>query len=305
MEEHGAIDRKLMTIKLPQIDIRQWVSYPSTLISYCKGMGHKKVEQYSYFMITQIMNIGQCSWAWQSFVDEVYKGTWMNLPYLSPLAVCLAGNHNAIATDSGYDSIRTYRYFKKETRGLDLDGMLEDLRVSAECVCVCVFVCLKMHVGCRDLSPQMIDDDLWPNDRMLRPIRWWCCTVLLTTLREWIPLRSNGSRLSPLSRWKAEYILWCVVRLRDRYLNSVFKFGCFGFSRLTVVEMSWLPTLHHYIVPWILPFFVLCLCGCWWWFWLVHMSRLITGRQGPVSKCSLLCGCPGWWCRVAVIKHML
>ena len=82
----------------------------------------------------------------------------MNLPYLSPLAVCLAGNHNGIATDSGYDSIRTYCYFKKETRGLDLDGMLEDLRVSAECVCVCVCVCmfvrLKMHVGCRDLRPQ-------------------------------------------------------------------------------------------------------------------------------------------------------
>ena len=304
MEEHGAIDRKLMTVKLPQIDIRQWVSYLSTLISYCKGMGHKKVERYSYFMITQIMNIGQCSWAWQSFVDEVYKGTWMNLPtfllWLFVLQAITMRLPLTVAT-TAYERTATSR----RRRGAWIwTGCWRTWELVLS-VCVCVFVCLKMHVGCRDLSPQVIDDDLWPNDRTLRPIRWWCCTVLLTTRREWIPHRSNGSRLSPLSRWKAKYILWWAVRLKDRHLNSVFKFGCFGFSRLTVVGMSWLPTLHHYIVPWILPFFVLCLCGCWWWFWLVHMSQLITGRQGPVSKCSLLCGCPGWWCHVAVIKHIL
>ena len=39
------------------------------------------------------------------------------------------GNHKAILTDAGYKDIREYRYFKKETRGLDYEGMIEDLKV--------------------------------------------------------------------------------------------------------------------------------------------------------------------------------
>ena len=39
------------------------------------------------------------------------------------------GNHRAILTDAGYKDIREYRYFKKETRGLDYEGMIDDLKV--------------------------------------------------------------------------------------------------------------------------------------------------------------------------------
>ena len=45
--------------------------------------------------------------------------------------ICHAGNHRAIITETGYKDLREYRYFKKDTRGLDYEGMVEDLRVSS------------------------------------------------------------------------------------------------------------------------------------------------------------------------------
>ena len=35
-----------------------------------------------------------------------------------------------MARDAGYTDRREYRYYNKETKGLDLNGMLEDLQVS-------------------------------------------------------------------------------------------------------------------------------------------------------------------------------
>ena len=58
----------------------------------------------------------------------VYTCTW-----LCNSIVCLSrniGNHRAILTDAGYTDIREYRYFKKETRGLDYEGMMKDLQVN-------------------------------------------------------------------------------------------------------------------------------------------------------------------------------
>lgn len=39
------------------------------------------------------------------------------------------GNHRGILTEAGFSDIREYRYYKKKTRGLDFEGMIEDLRV--------------------------------------------------------------------------------------------------------------------------------------------------------------------------------
>jgi aspartate/tyrosine/aromatic aminotransferase len=44
------------------------------------------------------------------------------------------GNHRAILTDAGYTDIREYRYFKKETRGLDYEGMMKDLKVKPKSI---------------------------------------------------------------------------------------------------------------------------------------------------------------------------
>ena len=41
----------------------------------------------------------------------------------------MTGNHWGILEAVGYKDVRQYRYYKKETRGLDSQGMLEDLKV--------------------------------------------------------------------------------------------------------------------------------------------------------------------------------
>lgn len=41
----------------------------------------------------------------------------------------LLGNHVKIVRDAGYSDRRKYRYFDKDTKGLDLNGMIEDLQV--------------------------------------------------------------------------------------------------------------------------------------------------------------------------------
>ena len=40
------------------------------------------------------------------------------------------GNHGMIFKNSGFDEIRKYRYWDKDSRGLNFDGMIEDLRAA-------------------------------------------------------------------------------------------------------------------------------------------------------------------------------
>ena len=41
-----------------------------------------------------------------------------------------SGNHAAILKQVGYKDVRQYAYYKEETRGLDIEGMIRDLEVS-------------------------------------------------------------------------------------------------------------------------------------------------------------------------------
>lgn len=43
------------------------------------------------------------------------------------------GNHNGIASAVGYTDVRQYRYYKKETKGLDFEGMIQDIKVIQFC----------------------------------------------------------------------------------------------------------------------------------------------------------------------------
>lgn len=58
-------------------------------------------------------------------------------------------NHHNIFKDAGVDK-KEYRYYKPETKGLDFDGLLADLKVSLRCQCrYTIFLCtlqLHMHV---------------------------------------------------------------------------------------------------------------------------------------------------------------
>lgn len=46
----------------------------------------------------------------------------------------LSVNHWGIFPEAGFTDIREYRYYKRETRGLDFEGMIEDLKVCAQAV---------------------------------------------------------------------------------------------------------------------------------------------------------------------------
>ena len=50
------------------------------------------------------------------------------LPALSQARSTSVGNHNGIASAVGYTDVREYRYYKKETRALDFDGMMQDIK---------------------------------------------------------------------------------------------------------------------------------------------------------------------------------
>jgi len=45
---------------------------------------------------------------------------------------CFSGNHLGIFKDAGFTDIREYRYWDASTKGLDIQGLLEDLRVRGE-----------------------------------------------------------------------------------------------------------------------------------------------------------------------------
>lgn len=42
------------------------------------------------------------------------------------------GNHKGIASAVGYTDVREYRYYKQETRGLDFEGMIQDIKDAPE-----------------------------------------------------------------------------------------------------------------------------------------------------------------------------
>ena len=51
----------------------------------------------------------------------------INIPLLSASSLA---NHRGIANNTGFNQIREYRYFDPTTRGLNIEGMIQDLKVS-------------------------------------------------------------------------------------------------------------------------------------------------------------------------------
>ena len=56
------------------------------------------------------------------------------------------GNHNAVFAASGVTT-HQYRYFNKETKGLDMIGMLEDLEAATPGSCVLLHTCAHNPTG--------------------------------------------------------------------------------------------------------------------------------------------------------------
>ena len=60
------------------------------------------------------------------------KPTWGNQRSTLMIDIAylvLLANHRGICEDAGLQDIREYSYYKQETRGLDIAGMIADLRV--------------------------------------------------------------------------------------------------------------------------------------------------------------------------------
>lgn len=72
----------------------------------------------------------------QSHYVRDFKSPILSIRFLSFYDFLLVGNHRKLALHSGYQDIREYRYYNAKTNDLDLEGMINDLRV-------CRFIFLK------------------------------------------------------------------------------------------------------------------------------------------------------------------
>ena len=65
--------------------------------------------------------------------------------YISSI-VC-AGNHQGVFRGSGFTDMRRYRYWKQSSRGVDMEGLLEDLRGAPEHAVVVLHACAHNPTG--------------------------------------------------------------------------------------------------------------------------------------------------------------
>ena len=61
----------------------------------------------------------------------------------SSLSLFIA-NHRGIATNTGFSHIKEYRYFNPANRGLDIEGMVQDLKVTSSISFVPLFLSLSL-----------------------------------------------------------------------------------------------------------------------------------------------------------------
>ena len=57
-------------------------------------------------------------------------------------------NHKLIFTSAGFKNPREYRYWNSETRGVDIKGMLDDLRGAPENAVIILHACAHNPTGC-------------------------------------------------------------------------------------------------------------------------------------------------------------
>lgn len=60
----------------------------------------------------------------------------------------LVENHRLVFLKAGFENAREYRYWSETNRGLDLEGMLEDLRNAPEKSVVILHACAHNPTGC-------------------------------------------------------------------------------------------------------------------------------------------------------------
>ena len=63
-------------------------------------------------------------------------------------------NHGLIFTNSGFTEPRQYRYWNPETRNIDFEGMLEDLKNAPKGSVIILHACAHNPTGCDPTSTQ-------------------------------------------------------------------------------------------------------------------------------------------------------
>jgi aspartate/tyrosine/aromatic aminotransferase len=65
-----------------------------------------------------------------------------------------------IFKNSGFEEVRKYRYWNKDSRGLDFSGMIEDLRAAPEGAVVILHACAHNPTGIDPTHEQVKKDSL-------------------------------------------------------------------------------------------------------------------------------------------------
>lgn len=93
------------------------------------------------------------------------------IPYiLTSFSVFLLGNHILIFPQSGFTERRQYRYWSPERRGLDYEGMMEDLRKAPEDAVVVLHACAHNPTGCDPSQEQWREIAKVVKERKLLPV---------------------------------------------------------------------------------------------------------------------------------------
>jgi aspartate/tyrosine/aromatic aminotransferase len=103
------------------------------------GAGSKAIKEGRVATVQSLSGTGSLRLA-AEFTSQFLKGS----PVL--ISVPTWGNHNAIFTKAGVKQM-TYKYWDAKSRGLNLAGMLDDLRAAPNKSCVLLHVCAHNPTG--------------------------------------------------------------------------------------------------------------------------------------------------------------
>lgn len=76
----------------------------------------------------------------------------MNLNSRIPFT--FAENHHKVFSGAGFTDIRQYRYWNAQKRGIDIDGLLEDLKNAPEGAIIILHACAHNPTGCDPTQEQ-------------------------------------------------------------------------------------------------------------------------------------------------------
>ena len=134
-------------------------------------------------------------------------------------------NHNAVFTDSGLE-VNKYRYYNKDTIGLDFDGMLEDLKAAPKGSIVLLHACAHNPTGIdpsrqqwKQISDVVKDKEHYPFFDMA-----YQGFASGDTERDAFPIRhfqSEGHRFCLAQSFAKNMVCSCRIQSRLRFPNGL------------------------------------------------------------------------------------